>query len=202
VEITISKKLQGCGESGEEVGRWRLKNMRNETRKERYLSKMADANFLPFGVACTNFVNDQNVAFLARAAACFGGTEVHVIGKMPKDKDLLAYSGGHSRFMKFQQHKNPVDFLEWVRDNNVYLIAAEIADDSRDIHSIQFPLDIPIMFVVGNEMDGVPTEIIRACDLLVYIPMNGYGYCLNTSQTANVLMYEYAKQALGSSLNG
>ena len=40
---------------------------------------------------------------------------------------------------------------------------------------------------------SIAIEILRNSDK-VYIPMPGVGFCLNTSQTANIFLYEAAKQ--------
>ena len=47
--------------------------------------------------------------------------------------------------------------------------------------------------VVGHEESGIPIEILRNSEV-VNIPMPGVGYCLNTSQAANILLYEAVKQ--------
>jgi len=39
----------------------------------------------------------------------------------------------------------------------------------------------------------VPPEILRK-SLPVHVPMPGIGYCLNTSQAANVILYEIMRQ--------
>ena len=46
---------------------------------------------------------------------------------------------------------------------------------------------------MGNEEVGVPPEILQSADV-VYIPMPGVGYCLNTAQTANIILYEAVRQ--------
>jgi tRNA(Leu) C34 or U34 (ribose-2'-O)-methylase TrmL len=47
--------------------------------------------------------------------------------------------------------------------------------------------------VVGNESTGVPIEILLNSEK-IYIPMPGVGFCLNTSQAANIVLYEAVKQ--------
>jgi tRNA(Leu) C34 or U34 (ribose-2'-O)-methylase TrmL len=47
--------------------------------------------------------------------------------------------------------------------------------------------------VVGQEQSGVPVDILVNSEK-VCIPMPGAGYCLNTSQAANIFLYEATKQ--------
>lgn len=131
-----------------------------------------------------------------RALACFGGDTIHIIGKIPPENELKRLSGGHSALVRIIQHKNPENFIAWARANGSYIIVAELAEGSENIHVADIPMDSPVIFVVGNEMEGIPVPITLNADLSVYIPMIGRGFCLNTSQTANILLYEYAKRAI------
>jgi tRNA G18 (ribose-2'-O)-methylase SpoU len=174
---------------------------RTETRQERYSAKQAAAKEFPVSVAATNFSYDGNVAYLMRALACFGGKNIHIIGNIPKERELKRLSGGHSSLVKIINHKRPEDFIVWAKNNNVYVMVAELTDGAINIHDAHIPLNKEVIFVVGNEMDGVPVEISLTADKSVYIPMPGKGFCLNTSQTANVLLYEYSRRVLTHTCN-
>jgi tRNA G18 (ribose-2'-O)-methylase SpoU len=50
------------------------------------------------------------------------------------------------------------------------------------------------VFVYGEEGLGIPTEIIKACDEMIYIPQFGSVRSLNISQAAATVMYEYSRQ--------
>lgn len=170
--------------------------MRNETRAERYKKKALIARELPFSFCATNFSCDGNIAYLARALACFGGRDMHIIGKEIAANELSRLSGGHSKLVNFIYHKNPIDFLNWSRVNNCKLVVAELADGATDINDYNFDYGIHNIIVVGNEMDGVPVELSMNGDL-VYIPMVGRGFCLNTSQTANIMGFQFSSKFKG-----
>ena len=73
------------------------------------------------------------------------------------------------------------------------LVSAEICEDAEPITSYRFDFSSPLALVVGNEESGVPIEILKNSKK-IYIPMPGVGYCLNTSQTANIMLYEAVRQ--------
>ena len=56
-----------------------------------------------------------------------------------------------------------------------------------------FDFDDHICIVTGNETTGVPVEILNNSEK-IYIPMDGVGFSLNTSQAANIAAYEAVKQ--------
>ncbi len=146
----------------------------------------------PVSVAVTNFTCDANVAYVMRAIACFGGSTIHIIGKVPKESELKRLSGSHNELLKITHHKRPEDFVAWKRANDAYVVCADLTPGAINIYDANIPTDKQVVFVVGNEMEGIPVEISLTADKTVFIPMPGNGFCLNTSQTANILLYEYS----------
>ena len=47
----------------------------------------------------------------------------------------------------------------------------------------------PVALIVGNEVDGVESEVLEMCDEVVHIPMHGKKESLNVSVAAGVAMY-------------
>lgn len=174
-------------------------NGRTETRRERYNSKLNNAVKYPFEVCTINFQCEENVAFVLRSAACFGANAVNVIGSVPAHKELVARSGTLQDYVQINQFSNPHEFLEHCRDNNIKIISADLDKDAVSIHEYNFVNDFKnynkICIVVGHETLGIPIEISKNASK-VFIPMPGIGYCLNTSQTANIFLYELSKQFL------
>tara|TARA_R100000005_G_C4957093_1_gene175240 strand:- start:417 stop:1022 length:606 start_codon:yes stop_codon:yes gene_type:complete len=167
--------------------------LRDKTRRQRYDSKKKTAKTFPISVATINFKHDGNIGYLIRSAACFGADRVHVIGSLPKRKILNPLSGSLVDYINIEQHDGPSKFLEYAKTNNIKLISAELCENSESIESYNFNFTQPICIVVGHEEVGIPSEILNNSDK-IYIPMPGVGYCLNTSQAANILLYEATTQ--------
>jgi tRNA G18 (ribose-2'-O)-methylase SpoU len=167
--------------------------VRNKTRRERYQDKEGEARTYPISLACINFQHDGNLGYLIRSAACFGAEHIHVIGSVPPRSVLNPLSGSLYDYVKIKQHNSPTAFLDYVKDNEVGLVSAEICEGAESIASFKFDFDSPLVLVVGNEELGIPVEILKNSKK-IYIPMPGIGFCLNTSQAANILLYEAVKQ--------
>ena len=95
--------------------------------------------------------------------------------------------------MEIIQFANPAEFLTQMEAEGVQLVSAELVPEARSFFTYKFNFSRHICLVVGNEQTGVPAEIIHNSDG-VYIEMPGVGYCLNTSQAANILLYEGTRQ--------
>jgi len=162
---------------------------REETRRQRYDAKKKTAKTFPISIATVNFKHDGNIGYLIRSAACFGANAVHVIGSLPDRKVLNPLSGSLIDYVEINKYRDPAAFIEYARENNIKLISAELSKESESIETYDFDFSQPICIIVGHEETGIPVEILNNSDK-IYIPMPGVGYCLNTSQVANILLYE------------
>ena len=172
-----------------------------KTRRDRYNEKIANGKVknYPFSICSVNFQCDENIAYLIRTAACFGLQDVHVIGSLPHYEDVRRKSGTLHDYVNIHQYSNPSQFLDYARRTNMCIISIELTDNAYNVHNIDFKQLTRqyehVCFVVGNETTGVPAEILHTTDS-IYIPMPGAGVCLNTSQAANIVIYEAVKQMM------
>jgi len=167
---------------------------RSETRIQRYNHKSNKAEKLRCSIASVEFQLDINVGVIVRSAACFGAKSVHVIGHVPPRHELRSRSGSTSDYVEIIQHKTPNDFLNSVKDSK--LIAVELRENAKSICNYKFDMMCDTVIIVGHETSGVPEGICNAADDLIYIPMPGVGFCLNTAMAAHIALYEYVKQNL------
>ena len=170
-----------------------------KTRRDRYNEKIAngEVKHYPFSLCSVNFQCDENIAYLVRTAACFGLRDIHVIGSIPNYEDMRRKSGTLHDYVNIHQYSTPSQFMEYARRTGMNVISVELTDGAINLHDLNIPKIIEktnnICFVVGNETTGVPAEILHTTNS-VYIPMPGAGFCLNTSQAANIIIYEAIKQ--------
>lgn len=172
-----------------------LEYSRELTRDSRIKDAIKRAKTLPVSLGCVHLLSHKNLGFLVRAAACFGAEEVLVIGSLPNQRILRKLSCGLNKYMSIKAFSNPGEFLSYTRKNNIHVVSLEITDASIDIRNYKFPKNKRVCIITGNETVGVPGEIIHHSDC-VMIPNPGIAPCMNTSQAANVALYEYVRQVL------
>ena len=166
---------------------------REETRAEIAEKKREESVRLPVSLGCVHLYSDGNLGFLVRAAACFGASEVLVIGSLPPYRQLRQLSCGTNKLVDIKTFKNTSEFLEYCRQNDIHVVSLELCERSVDITKYKFPKDKRVCIITGNESMGVPGDIIHNSDCVV-IPNPGIAPCMNTSQAANVALYEYVRQ--------
>jgi len=155
--------------------------------------KKKNVKTYPISIATVNFLHDGNLGFIIRAAACFGANRVHVIGPVPPARALKALSKTLSDYVSIEQHSDPQKFIEYAKKQDYNLVCAATKEKATSIHDYVFDFDRPICIVVGHEQTGIPADL-SGCSDAVFIPMPGVGDSLNTSQTANIMLYEITKR--------
>lgn len=162
----------------------------------RYAAKMQQAKFAPISLGAVSFLHEANLALLARSAACFGVQTMNVIGAMPEYAKMRAVSGSVHTYVKYNQFKTPSAFLKHIRENKIKLICIELAEHAKPINDFQFSLDGygELCLFIGHEESGTPAEVMHHANDVIYIPMPGIGWCLNTTHAAAIVLYEAVKQ--------
>ncbi len=74
------------------------------------------------------------------------------------------------------------------------VIAVENTPDAVPLHLADFPLDAA--FVLGNEADGISSEILEMCSMKIIIPQSGLRHCINVSSTAAMIAWEVQRKRL------
>jgi TrmH family RNA methyltransferase len=156
-----------------------------------------------------------NVGTIVRAAEAFGATGVATcptdrIGTAdPFGPKALRASAGSALRLPIVPGISPTALLEQLRLSRVKVYAAVAAGEnsknetSGASSSLLRPWDIdwkiPTAILIGNEGSGLPADLVRAADALVYIPQSAATApvgieSLNAAMAASVLLYEAMRQ--------
>jgi tRNA G18 (ribose-2'-O)-methylase SpoU len=82
------------------------------------------------------------------------------------------------------------DPLELLAQKDVIHVGLELSSRAQDIFEWQFPSTHKIFLYVGNEVTGLPAELMTKLDTLVQLPMRGEKQSLNVAEAASVALYE------------
>jgi RNA methyltransferase, TrmH family len=139
-----------------------------------------------------------NVGTIVRSAEAFGATGV-VATRGTADpwspKALRASAGSALRLPVVRGMAIPV-LLAQLRVAGIQVIAA-ISRTQGDAKSARPDLREKMALFIGSEGAGLPSEVLRAADATLAIPMSEEVESLNAGVAASVLLYEVANQRRG-----
>jgi len=142
-----------------------------------------------------NIRSAHNVGAIFRTADALGVETIYLSGYTPTPmdrfnrprKDIAKVALGAEKTIRWQYQKDPKEIILELKNNKYQIIALEQNKKSVDYKSVK--IKYPVLFIVGNEVEGVPQNIISQCDIVTEIPMAGGKESLNVSVAFGVGLF-------------
>lgn len=182
------------GQGGDSLLRYNVHTPLQSLPLEKVQS-IARATALPCALMMYNLTGDINVGMAIRTAAILGCSDVFIVGKRKYDR--RSEVGARNYLNLWRLSEISATFFE---ENNLVPILVE--QGGTPIEEMNFRPYMPaslsgkkVVFVVGSEATGIPTEFIRATKApIVSISQYGVLRSFNVSIAASIVLYEYTKQ--------
>ncbi|MEK7648719.1 MAG: TrmH family RNA methyltransferase [Patescibacteria group bacterium] len=146
-----------------------------------------------------NIRSIHNVGSIFRTADAVGIAKLFLCGITPAPIDdygrqrsaLLKVSLGAEQSVYWESASSTLDVLMDLRTQGYILCALEQAPSSISLYSYPFAVDIldRLAIIVGNEIDGLPQDVMQLADAIVHIPMYGNKESLNVSVAFGICVY-------------
>ena len=105
--------------------------------------------------------------------------------------DIAKVALGAEISIPWKQVSSAVEALAELKAEGYTILALEKTDGAVSLFEYISPEKFALF--VGNEVDGVPPEVLALCDEVVAIPMRGIKESLNVSVAAGIALYELLK---------
>ena len=100
---------------------------------------------------------------------------------------------GAEEMVKCEYVEDAADFIQKIKDNNWKVLALEQADKSIELQNFRAEGDVDYALILGEEVHGVPPEILGLADDILEIPMAGLKESFNVSVAAGIAIWELMK---------
>ena len=139
--------------------------------------------------------SSENVGSMFRTADAAGVSKIFLTGYTPAPLDrfkrqnakLAKAALGAEEFVLWEKREDIFSLIDELKRNGARVIAVE-----------QDPAAVPyrglrrkgaVAFILGNEVDGVPPEVLKAADAIIEIPMHGKKESLNVAVAAGIILF-------------
>lgn len=158
------------------------------------LQSQTSGKRMPSFALLDNIRSVWNVGSIFRTADAVGLGGLYLCGMTatPPRKDMEKTALGATLTVPWDFWQNSLDCAHRVKDQGMALVALEQAPGARDWQELDFPF--PHCFVVGHEVSGVSTDILKLADEVVEIPMAGVKHSLNVAVSFGVLAFQIRNQ--------
>jgi len=146
----------------------------------------------------------HNVGSLLRTADGLGIDMVHLTGYSPYpaktddsrlphvrnklDRQIHKTALGAERTVKWEYAGDIKSLVHELKADGFTIAALEQTPASTDLQTYTTGSDIAL--IVGNEVNGIPDDIIKICDIAIAIPMAGRKESFNVAVAAAIALYQ------------
>src|SRR3989344_339822 len=136
-----------------------------------------------------------NVGSIFRTADAAGVETIYLSGFTPtpidrfgrKRKDFMKSALGAEKSVAWEHTGDILTLIKRLRTNGYNVCAIEQSPKAQDYRKMQ--AKTPVVLVFGNEVSGLPDDILAACDAIAEIPMHGKKESLNVSVAAGIALF-------------
>ncbi|MCX6713202.1 MAG: RNA methyltransferase [Candidatus Vogelbacteria bacterium] len=142
-----------------------------------------------------NIRSTYNVGAIFRTADAAGINKIYLVGYTPAPVDEFgrADSGiaktalGAEKTINWEKVASTTALIKKLKKTGFQIIALEQAKNSVDYKKVK--PKFPCAMILGEEVSGLSPAILKNCDLIAEIPMQGQKESLNVSVAAGIALF-------------
>jgi 23S rRNA (guanosine2251-2'-O)-methyltransferase len=142
-----------------------------------------------------NLRSVENTASIFRTAEGLGVAKIILVGTTPTPldrfgrvrKDFAKVSLGAEKMIPWEYQREIGEVLGELKKQKFQIVALELTHESTSLKETRARDKFAL--IVGNEVDGVSRESLRASDDIVEIPMRGKKESLNVSVSTGIALF-------------
>lgn len=142
----------------------------------------------------------QNVGSLFRTADAIGVSRIYLSSICPLPIDrfgrpvgaIAKTALGAELTIPWQSYTDISQLILELKEQGVHILALEQSDKAVDYKSI-IP-ESACALIIGNEVTGIPQEILADVDTVIEIPMRGHKESLNVAVAAGIALFRLFDQ--------
>ena len=139
--------------------------------------------------------NSKNLSAILRS--CDGVGVLNLFYSTVNDKDLRIHKtitqGAHHWVNRHRIVRNErCRFLKEKQEKGFQVVVTHFSENAVSFRAVDYSK--PTIVVMGNEKEGVSSEIVALADVVIIIPMQGMVQSLNVSVATALVLYEAERQ--------
>lgn len=146
-----------------------------------------------FFVICDNIRSLENIGSIFRTsdALCVDKIFLCGISGTPPSPKITKTALGAEQNIPFERYLQTWRLIEKLKKQKVCIVAVEQA--KKSILYTEYKPKFPLALVMGNEVKGISSAVLKRADTIVHLPMRGKKESLNVAVAFGVIGYELNK---------
>ena len=173
-----------------------LESLLSEKRLER-IKQVIDSKIANITIVLDNLLDSHNTSAILRTAEGLGLKDIFIVEKdynFEINKGVTKYS---HKWLNLHRFKDYSPCVKELKNKGYKIYVANVGEKTVKLTDIKIEANKKYAFVVGNEHDGISSEILKYADCEFTIPMYGFTESFNVSVASAIILshttYQYRK---------
>ncbi len=155
--------------------------------RQKKIRKVASERCFAVQVVLENIYDRGNASAVMRTAEALGFTQFNMIETGEKFKNANRVTQGAEKWIDVNKWKTTSECIQKLKKDGYQVVVTHLDEKAKAISEVDFSK--PTAFVLGNEKDGISSEMIELADHKVIIPMSGFVQSFNISVAGALGLY-------------
>ena len=151
---------------------------------------------LPIVVVLDNIRSLNNIGSIFRTSDAFRVDHLCLCGitATPPSPEIHKTALGAEESVAWRYYPTTLEAIDRLKADGYMIVVLEQVKGSVDLTRLEYPPQVRVAIVAGNEVDGVSQEVVNAANMCVEIPQEGTKHSLNVSVSTGLLLWETFKR--------
>ncbi len=146
-----------------------------------------------FYLIAQNIRSLHNVGSIFRSADIFNITKIYLTGYTgaPPRPQISKVALGADEWIPWKKYYHTHLLIKKLKQQGVNIYALETGNKTKNL--TKFKPKFPCALIIGNEVKGISSTILKLTDAIISIPMFGQKTSLNVSVATGIALYEFSQ---------
>lgn len=162
------------------------------------VDEFRESDKMPLVVVLDNIRSMHNVGSVFRTADAFLLQSIYLCGYTPQPphRDIHKTALGATETVEWTYSATTEEAVQLLKEQGFKVFAIEQAEGSLFLNNTHELTKGKLAVVLGNEVEGVSSEVIKLCDGCIEIPQFGMKHSLNVSVAAGIVLWELVRSRI------
>ncbi|NDC30626.1 MAG: TrmH family RNA methyltransferase [Bacteroidetes bacterium] len=145
-----------------------------------------------------NIRSAQNIGSIFRTCDALGYQKIYLCGisATPPNKEIAKTALGATETVSWEYIADVNELIIKLKEVGYVICSIEQTTDSIMLQDFKPNFEVNYAFVLGNEVDGVSTEIVLKSDICLEIPQFGSKKSFNVSVAAGIVLWDVVSKSM------
>ncbi len=150
----------------------------------------------PIRLVLDDLRSRHNVGSIFRTADAFGAEGIILCGFTPRPphREIEKTALGATLSVPWTTEETALQAVRSLQGQGYRVLAVEQTLQAEELQNVRAHPGQRLALVLGNELNGVSDEVVKACDGCLVIPQQGSKHSLNVSVCAGVVLWWFSGQ--------